>query len=207
MPNYCYNSMTIEASPEQLVQDWWLVKTEEETNWHKYDQYQFNLHKLFPKQFPEEFEKWSYDYVNSQQSMKAPDTFAKYWDYDWCVNNLWSKWIPHFTHEENISVEWHFFSCYDTARSPVLQLLEEFHKQSWINLECEYEEPWNCFEWTFTCEDWECMDDEREYITPCEVCEEKEESTAWCVETDSLICQSCLDKYNLKHNTNYKHEE
>jgi hypothetical protein len=71
--------------------------------------------------------------------------------------------------------EENFYSWFDTAWSPPNELLKEFHIKSWINLVNEYEESWVWFEWTLTCNDWDCDDDEREYISYCEVCEEKED--------------------------------
>jgi len=189
MPNWNFNNLKIECSLKRLVDEWWLIQIFNEID----DQtlYAFNLHKLFPEQYPEEYAEWEFDYVNCEDQIeKANNTFSKYWNYNWCVNNLWTKWICKMScySKDNENFE----TSFDTARNPPNLLLERFHELSWINLTNEYEEPGNCFQWELVCTDWDCIDNEEEYIETCEHCDEKDESADYHDEFWWSICDKCL---------------
>jgi hypothetical protein len=53
MPNYNYNSLSIEATTKKLVDDGWIIPIYNEVD--DSTLYTFNLHKIFPEQYPEEY--------------------------------------------------------------------------------------------------------------------------------------------------------
>lgn len=134
----------------------------------------FNMHKLFPERFPEGDELW-----------------VENCELDWMIENTGSKWVPgleidEFGNDTRL--------IYDTARVPNKWTLERLHRLTGWTITNEYEEPNMLVEWTFTCENGECWDDEREYQTSCEICEQKKPRSEYDEEQDGLICNDCRKK-------------
>jgi hypothetical protein len=81
----------------------------------------------------------------------------KNWDYDWAVENTWSKWFPEIFHihekEENITIV-----NYQTARSPNNWLLLRLHKLLDKVIINYYREPLMHIEWYYICELWKGTD-------------------------------------------------
>ncbi len=188
MPIWNYNELTIEATTEELVNDWWIIKL---TSEEKQDMYIFNLHKLFPEKYPEEYEEWEFELpeIRWQMWWKCDNTFDKYWDYHWCTRNTSTKWS--FEMIANSLPEEFFNTWFDTAWWPPTLLLQKFHELSLIGLTNEYEEWWMWFEWTFICENWDCNDDQREYISTCEMCDEKKEDVKYYDSEWVDACDKC----------------
>jgi len=148
MANWNSNYITIEATPEQLVQDWWLIKVTEEDKC--VTDYRFNLHKLYPEKYPEPFKKVYITHndkgellVDRFWAMRTIESnnFDELWDYDWFIENVWCKWdfIMELT---PVDSNWNFYAGFKTPRSPPTELLRRFINMSKIDLECEYKEPW-----------------------------------------------------------------
>lgn len=192
MPNWNSNSLTIKATAQELIDKWWLIKPSNKTN--DATLYRFNLHKLFPEKYPEEYKEWEFKSEEHEWcwSWTVYNTFDKYWDYWWCVENIWTKWL--FEMYDDNNNEWEFNSCFETARWPPNLLLDRFYELSWIDLENYYEEPWMCFEWTLTCQSWDCIDNEQKYRPYCETCDTKVEETFWCESEWYDICKACATK-------------
>ena len=195
MPNWNSNSLTIKETKDNLIKQWWIIELQRIHNWKTIYEYIFNLHKLFPDKFPEEYHpcrepiesKWTV------AAFTAENTFDKYYDREWYIENIWTKWFWEMEYDD-VSVEWHFFSMFETAWSPPTHLLDTFHRLSWIDFELDYEEPWMWFEWTQTWENWIVFDDEREYKPYCAICEEKNSEVDYCPELWDSVCPECLEK-------------
>lgn len=177
MPNWCWNAIEINCPIETLVIDGWLIK--EVTN--TWDEYIFNLHKLFPEVRGE----WNGEEFE----------FLLWWAddawYYWNIENLWTKWNPTFGYNNSSEDEWITILIGQSARSPPNALLRKFCELSWYYVENEYEEPWVWFEWTYTYDANGEMDDEREYIEYCEACWEKD-PTVTCRNEDEYLCDECF---------------
>ncbi len=50
---------------------------------------------------------------------------------------------------------------------------------------------------SFICEGGTCRDEEKEYLTVCEICEEEKPEDAYDEELDGLICNDCRRKAKL----------
>lgn len=166
MPNWNTNIVTIHA-PETKVRDY-LTTCEN----HLF----FNMHKLFPETFP------------------ATDPAGRdNWNYDWANAKTGSKWFPEVWITSEASDPETSLS-YDTAWCPNNGTLEKLHELTGRIIENDYEEPGAGFEGTFHCEDGSCSDDEREYMSPCEICEEKKPEDAYDEEAVDRICNDCRKK-------------
>lgn len=136
------------------------------------------MHKLFPDRIP------------------ADDpTGERSWEYDWSVNNTGSKWFPDVYVDSREDQDMTRLS-YDTARAPNNGTLQRLHELTSWSIENEYDEPGCQLEGTFTCQCGTCHDEEREYRTVCEICEQKRPEEAFDEELDGLICNDCRRKTN-----------
>lgn len=168
MPNWNYNSVEIHAPLEAVKQ--WLVPTNENT-------FAFNMHKLFPEMIPAD-------------DPTGNDT----WNYDWFVDNTGSKWAPEVTICQGNGVT---YLSYDSAWSPNNGTLRRLHELTGWAIVNEYEEPGMSFEGTLTCDEHGVTDEEREYRSTCEICEEKKDGDEFDERLDGLICNDCRAKAKL----------
>jgi hypothetical protein len=163
MPNRNTNFVTISA-PEDQVRAY--LTTDEH-------QLLFNMHKLFPETFPD-----------------TDPAGRTNWNYDWAIANTGTKWFPEVWITSDAS-EPETTLGYDTARWPNNLTLQKLHELTGWDIVNEYEESGMCFEGTFSCSDGSCSDDERDYLSPCEICEEKKTDEEYDDEADDHICNDC----------------
>ncbi len=83
---------------------------------------------------------------------------------------------------------------YDTARAPNNGTLEQMHKLTGWHITNDYEEPGMGFCGQFSCVDGVCVDEDLEYRTSCEICEERYTEDDYDYELDGLICVGCRDE-------------
>lgn len=176
MPNWNYNSVEIHA-PKEAVLEWLVFQPAKADDVTTSEHHCFNMHKLFPEKIP------------------ADDpTGVESWDYDWFVDNTGSKWAPevylssddHDTELTNLS--------YDSARTPNNGTLQRLHEKTGWTIRNDYREEGMQFAGCFICEAEECRDEEKEYLTICEICEQERPEEAYDEELDGLICNECRRK-------------
>lgn len=83
---------------------------------------------------------------------------------------------------------------YDTAWSPNNGTLQRLHEKTGWTITNEYMEEGMQMHGRFTCENNECEDEELEYLTHCEICEEGKADHEFDEEQDGLICDDCRRK-------------
>ncbi|MBL8564339.1 MAG: hypothetical protein JNM89_01325 [Hyphomicrobiaceae bacterium] len=161
--------MEIHAPIEAVMER--LVPTKEKT-------FAFNMHKLFPENIP------------------ADDpTGNKTWNYDWFVDNTGSKWAPEVMVSEGDDDL--TFLNYDSAWTPNNGTLERLHEMTGWTICNDYREEGMQFAGRFTCDGRNCRDEELEYLTICEICEEEKPEDEYDEELDGLICNECRAKAKL----------
>jgi len=162
MPNWCSNTLEIEASPKQLVEDWWLIDiTDRSKDTYWVSTYIFNLHKILPEYYTKPYEEKDFD---------------DQWDYDKNVDLTWSKWNFEMEVTDNSDK---FYSSFGTARSPPDKLLKKFWRLSNISFNLHYEEPWCDFEWDLDFYNWSFFEDQYDYILVCDYCNEKNDEAKY----------------------------
>lgn len=167
MPNWNYNSVEIHAPLESVKE--WLIPTLN-------DSFVFNMHKLFPEKIP------------------ADDpTGDRTWEHDWYVSNTGSKWSPE-VHVCISDVAGVTMLGYDSAWSPNNGTLQRLHERTGWRIRNEYIEEGAQLCGCLTCEGGDCQDEEQEYMTSCEVCEERKPEEEFDEEADDLICNGCRRK-------------
>jgi hypothetical protein len=129
MPNWVCNEVEINASLEQ-VQQFLTIAYDMDDPERPVNR--FNLHKLYPERFE----------ANDLCGYVA-------WDYDWMVKNTGSKWNPtiHALEENGIT-----YLGFDSAWSPMNELLERMHQLTGWTIHNEFEEEQPEFEGSFHCE-------------------------------------------------------
>ena len=192
MPNYCYNSLEIEATAQQLLDDKWIVQV---TNYESdASLYRFNLHKLFPEKYPEEYTEWKFQSDKHKWcwDWEVDNTFDMHWDYTWCIKNIGTKWL--FDMYNHSKPDEFFNTSFETAWSPPTWLIQKFAEMSKLNLELEYEEPSNDFEWTMIWANGDFHDDQRQYQATCE-CDYKWEDVKYYDDPWMDMCPKCVEEY------------
>jgi hypothetical protein len=131
MPNWVYNEVDIHASLDE-VQEFLAVDSDMDEPNRPVSR--FNLHKLYPERF------------------EADDLCGhKAWDYDWMVENTGSKWNPTISAiSENSGTTQLGF---DSAWSPMNELLERLHQLTGWTIDNEFEEEQPEYEGSLHCED------------------------------------------------------
>lgn len=134
------------------------------------------MHKLFPEIFAD-----------------GDEMGDKAWDYRWFTDNTGSKWAPevHFCESGSDLVT---ILGYDTAWAPNNGTLQRLHELTGWTLRNEYEEGGLQIHGRFTCESGDCSNEELEYLTHCEICEEGKGEDEFDEEQDGLICNECRAK-------------
>lgn len=134
------------------------------------------MHMLFPEKVP------------------ADDpTGDKSWDYDRWVDNTGSKWSPDVNKccSEVVGVT---ILDYDSAWTPNNGTLKRLHEKTGWTIRNDYREEGAQFAGTLICEAGTCRDEEREYMSICEVCEQEKPDACFDEEQDELICDDCRRK-------------
>jgi hypothetical protein len=170
MPNWNYNSVEIHA-PLEAVKERLIPSLN--------DSYVFNMHKLFSEKFP------------------ADDpTGDKTWEYNRYVEHTGAKWAPevHICISEVAGVT---VLGYDTAWTPNNGTLQRLHDKTGRTIRNEYLEEGMQVAGCFTCESGQCRDEEQEYMTSCEICEERKPDEDFDEEADDLICNDCRRKTKI----------
>lgn len=174
MPNWNYNAVEIHAPKAAVMERLVLHPGNPECGTGEH--YRFNMHKLFPETFP------------------ADDPMGeKNWDYDWFVDNTGSKWAPEVYVSENEHADVTYLN-YDTARSPNNLTLRRLHEKTGWFIRNDYEEEGMQFSGSFTCDEHGVTDEEHEYQTTCEICEEKKPDEEYDENLDGLSCNDCRKK-------------
>ncbi|UWR28315.1 hypothetical protein K3757_18645 (plasmid) [Sulfitobacter sp. S223] len=130
MPNWVFNEVDIHA-PLDEVQAFFAPDFEMDEPSKAVTR--FNLHKLYPDRF-------------------SADDLCGFngWDYDWMVENTGSKWNPNLegiTEENGVT-----FLGFDSAWSPMNELLARLHILTGWTIHNEYEEEQPEYEGSFHCE-------------------------------------------------------
>jgi hypothetical protein len=86
------------------------------------------------------------------------------------------------------------YLSYDSARTPNNGTLQRLHEKTGWFIENEYREEGLQFAGRFTCGDDGCHDEEVEYLTTCEICEDGKPEDEFDEEQDGLICNECRAK-------------
>lgn len=194
MPNRNANYLNIKDSPNNLVKNWWLIETTDNSKYGCWFRaFRFNLHKIFPDKFNKPYRKYK---CNNSSEWKTDEilywnTFDDLHDYAWYIENVWTKWDFDMDCEKSKDSK-QFYSYFDTARSPPNELLKTFHNQSNIWLINEYEEPWIWFEWKLDCSNWIISDSLSDYIQICSLCEKKDVSVIYNEKSWEELCSNCL---------------
>lgn len=130
MPNWVYNEVDIHASLDEVQK---FLALDNDMDDPLQPVTRFNLHELFPERF----------------ELDDPCGF-KAWNYDWMVENTGSKWNPNISaiSEDNGMTQLGF----DSAWSPMNELLERMHQLTGWIIECEFEEEGPEYEGSFHCE-------------------------------------------------------
>jgi len=199
MPNFCSNTLDIEASPKQLVEDWWLIdiSTPDVDN---ISTYIFNLHKILPEYYTKPYEEYETKKIDDfwiEHSI-TDNTFDDQRDYNKNIELTGSKWNFEM---EVIDNESNFYSSFDTARSPPDKLLKAFWKLSWIEFNMHYEEPWCDFEWDIDYYNWSFYENQYNYIPICDYCDKKKQEAKWIDDIQETICPECASENNIIFNT------
>lgn len=128
MPNWCYNSLTIKGSKEDLgkfIQDVTLPKPDEG------GEYDLTLPYPTPKELVETVSGWSADEaVQAEREKQYASNLAKYgykdW-YDWNIAHWGTKWSPRVDSLEldEFADRWSIQGFYDTAWSPATGLMRQ----------------------------------------------------------------------------------
>jgi Ferredoxin-like domain in Api92-like protein len=213
MPNWVYNGLTIEGSPEQVnklveqlnkpfkkLADNWNMETQQmEVKLYTYPNPVFAFHNIY---------NHIQDNVSDEEYIKQPDhklgepiTFdGNHW-YDWNVRNWGTKWdvavgsddkYPDTYIEgptpngENLVVYYNL----NTAWSPPLPAIAKLSKQyPSLLFTLSYEEETG---WGGECEFLRGeMISQSEYGWKCRECDNEEEDTPYCEECDFDTCPSC----------------
>lgn len=135
----------------------------------------FNMHKLFPEMFAEGDEMG----IRLGTTAGSPITRAR-------SGHL------RFTSAKAVPIVTIF--GYDTAWAPNNGTLQRLHELTGWTLRNEYEEGGLQIHGRFTCENGDCRNEELEYLTTCEICEEGKPEAEFDEEQDSLICNECRAK-------------
>ena len=137
------------------------------------------MHLLFAETFPEGDERGD-----------------KTWNYDWFTENTGSKWAPevHFCESRSDKIT---FLGYDTAWTPNNGTLQRLHDKTGWKICNEYTEEGMQSHGRLTCENGEFDDEELEYLTSCEICEEGKPDDEYDEELDGLICNECRRKAKI----------
>ncbi len=198
MPNWCGNTLHTQLTNKEMIKQKLIIKQDGD--------YYFNLHKLYPEKY------WYFNinfaryilYVLRTKIFSRPLIFGKWktrsiesymmwlWDYDWCCENLWTKWYPALEsiHED---IENDYIS-FESAWSPPEALIKRLSYHVWWILTLEYEEPGMAFEGTYEAQDGETYSSEiRDYISYCECCDHKEESVEYREDNDQHLCDDCYE--------------
>lgn len=130
MPNWVFNEVDIHASVDEVGL---FLAIDYDAGAQENPATHFNLHKLFSERF-------------------VADDLCGFeaWDYDWMVDNTGSKWNPKISaiSEENGVT----YLGFDSAWSPVNELLERLHKITGWVIHNEFEEEQPEYEGSFHCE-------------------------------------------------------
>ena len=137
------------------------------------------MHLLFPEKFA----------VGDEKGDQA-------WDYDWFTNNTGSTWTPDVSFcasaDDDVTV-----LGYDTAWTPNNGTLQRLHEKTGWTIRNEYIEEGAQMCGCFTCEEGDCEDEEQEYMTSCEICEERKPDEDFDEEQVDLICNECRRKAKM----------
>lgn len=127
MPNWVYNEVDVHA-PLTEVRAYFAVDSDQNQPVSR-----FNLHRLFPERF----------------SADDPCGFQA-WDYEWMVEHTGSKWNPTISAiSEKNGVT---FLGFDSAWSPMNELLERLHQLTGWVVHNEFEEEQPEYEGSLHCE-------------------------------------------------------
>lgn len=208
MPNWCYNSVVIQAPMNVLLSENWFIEvTSENDKWP--NTYMPNMHKLFPDVFTHEYKEIQIPNPYREGEMMESSTFHASWYvtypkkhellgdsegwYNWNIINLWTKWIPDMYLDESDEAT---HITFDSAWSPANELFIKIAEFSWYELTNEYEEPGMAFRWTLSCymDEWvmEHIDKEEEWKDTCSYCDEEVDSVEYREDLDDeLMCDAC----------------
>jgi len=194
MPNRCSNLLEINKTTNELVDEWWLIELKPEERW--VTTYSFNLHKLFPEKYKKPYKEYKY-YFRNKTTWKIDstihNTFEEEWDYDWCIENIWTKW---YFEMETIKVnDEDFISSFETAWSPPTAIIQRFSELSKIEWRLEYEESGMWFQWVIDFIDWWYEDYEEDYQARCDTCEKKKDDVTYYDNIWIELCDECKNDY------------
>lgn len=137
--------------------------------------YHFNMHLLFPEQFPET------DPLGHEN-----------WNHDWFCAKTGSKWSPNVVVDlggaDDVTI-----LLYDTAWSPNNGTLQRLHEKTGWTICNDYIEEGAQMCGRFTCDNGDCHDEDQEYMTSCEICEKRKPEEEFDEEQDGLICNACRE--------------
>lgn len=131
MPNWVYNEVDIHASLDEVQE---FLATDNDMDEPNQTVTRFNLHKLYPERFGAD------DLCGFQD-----------WDHDWMVENTGSKWNPTIdavSEENGLTI-----LGFDSAWSPMNELLSRLHVLTGWTVHNEFEEEQPEYEGSFHCED------------------------------------------------------
>lgn len=130
MPNWVYNEVDIHASLDEVQE---FLATDNDMDDPSQTVTRFNLHKLYPERFGAD------DLCGFQD-----------WDHDWMVENTGSKWNPTIdvvSEENGLTI-----LGFDSAWSPMNELLSRLHVLTAWTIHNEFEEEQPEYEGSFHCE-------------------------------------------------------
>jgi len=88
------------------------------------------------------------------------------------------------------------YLSYDSAWSPNNGTLQRLHDKTGRQIRNEYREEGMQFAGCFICDNGACRDEEREYRTVCEICEEEKPDDAYDEELGDGVCNDCRRRPN-----------